>query len=272
MTESLEQWQKRVSEYLEPDDLDDWTNAIIFLLVAPQPLETLQAKHKLVLLVAAYKRLPASKREKLGKEQFQISRKLESGSFGIDIKDALQLNDGWSLLVEADGGSGSLEPWGDELDDHPITFNLARLAEYAEEKFFHLTNFSWHELSSDASLDDGSVSVAPGEGMDSYGTPTFELLSPDGTVIQIPEGQISLEPSGEASAGKLFINLDYRGQTFSFEKQFNLDECESSCLGYNLSWTADEPKESVEFEQRISELLTLALSKLKESLLTSKTE
>ena len=87
-------------EHLSADELEKAAGALIYFLVVPDPAAKLPLKQKLVLLWAIHKNLSVGQAKELDSENFSITRTLESGDYGIDIKDKLELGEGWQLLVE----------------------------------------------------------------------------------------------------------------------------------------------------------------------------
>lgn len=269
MEASRDYYLERAKEDLDPEEYSRNTSAAasIHFLTNPDPLKDLDLRHKLLILANAYKNLPERLRKTLGTKEFEIPRKLESGDYGITIKDKIPLENGWSLIVEADGGGGSIEVTGDELDDHPIRFQLVHLVDYLEQSDYEVDDSSWFEevRECNATISDQEIAVSPGEAMDGPGKPTVWLQTPNGEIIK-PD-ILSLEGhSDQGNANyRAHIEINWNNRPFKFDTEIALYELNSSCLGYNLDWSVDE--QGLEgFKKKVDELLEESLQLLRREL------
>ncbi len=240
-----------VNEQLDPNECGTPAEAFLFFLMDPDPISRLTIKSRLILLKGVYDNLTSVQQKKLGGRRLSVISTLQAGDYGIDIEDTLNLGDGWKLLVRADGGSGTIYPGKDE----EIEFSLRNLLDKLDSIDFDLEEFCWDELSANRPSDDDIAYVTPGEGAEGCGDPSFELISPDGKAIDIPETAIDTTREGESYSYTVEINIFHQGQALTFKTSFDLSDCESECKGYNLEWSADPPCESEEFAKQIDSAL-----------------
>lgn len=250
------------NEQLDPREYGTPAQAFLFFLIDPDPISRLTIASKLILLKGVYDSLTSAQQKKLGARRLSIISTLQAGSYGIDIEDTLHLGDNWKLLVRADGGSGKICS-GEEQKE--IEFDLRSLLDKLDTIGFDLERLCWDELSADRPSDDDIVYVTPGDGMEGCGDPSFELISPDGKAIDIPETAINTTREGESYTYTVEINISHQGQALTFRTSFDLSECESECKGYNLEWTVDPPCESEEFAKQIDSALKMGLKILQKA-------
>lgn len=249
-------------ECLSTDELEKAAEALIYFLAVPDPITKLPLKQKLVLLWAIHKNLSRDQRKELDSESFSITRILESGDYGVDIKDKLELGEGWQLLVEGDGGSGSICPGEDE---ESLFFDLSSLLRKLEDVDFDL-DVIWDELTTSGSSSDGSTCVTPGQGIEGKGTPCFALITPSGELLESPGGSILARKDDSTNHYFVDIRVSHNDRDLEFKTEFDLEECDSVCLGYNLEWSAQDPTDSREFLRKIDDCLDKSLSMLREGL------
>jgi hypothetical protein len=192
---------------------------------------------KLSILCALEEVLRNINQSSFALSELRVDRLISCGDYGIDIKDVIAVSNGYKIMVAADGGSGNALT-GEALDE-PLRITVGDLCREAYATLSDWEAIDWTEVcSQDLEIGDGSMTVSPDEGMDGFGIPVFSLISPDGKEIQL-EGEsisVNMEEGPFSGRGSVLISHKCNGETIEFQAEYDLSECESVCLGYDLGW------------------------------------
>lgn len=259
----LQALSQRAKEFLDPDLEGNAADAFLYCLVHPDPIRNLGLKNKLLLLKAVCDYLPSSSQQELASTRFTVARTVEGGDYGIDIEDALQLDESWVLNVRADGGSGRVCPGEDE---DSIEFNLLRLIDYLDSIDFDLDLFDWSDLVLECDSEPGIIYVTPGEGIEGFGEPFFSISSTSGQALDMQEVAIRAVKEGSTDIFNVEILFACNGSQYQFATSFCLSDLESFCIGHNLEWSISEPGNSSEFMGQVECSLKKGLSCLRNAI------
>jgi hypothetical protein len=170
-------------------------------------------------------------------ERLCIERRICSGDYGIDIDDTIDLEDGWKLRIRANGGSGSA--LAGELLDNSLNIKIIDLHRAALNTLDDWEAIDWSEASTeDIDIVDGSASVSPDEGMDGFEKPEFSLVTPTGEQIALDQERIKIKTDGSVYSGKGSVHISHTcgSEELDFLATYDLSECDSVCVGYNVEW------------------------------------
>ena len=173
------------------------------------------------------------------------------------IQDTLLLDEGWQFGVEADGGSSSICPGEDEdLILIPVSALLAKL----EDVDFDPEAIGLEDLDSSSSLDDGPDCVISCDGIKGCAEASFCVVAPSGEILDLPEGAIQATADEGSTQYLAMICLSHNGEDLVFETSFDLDNCDSMCLGYNLRLSVKDPIEAGGFIKKIDNCIGKAMA------------
>lgn len=214
--------------------------------------EVLDISAKLSLLCALVAVLGKAGVDDFANERICLERRISSGDYGINIDDTIALKYGWKLRIIADGGSGSA--LAGELLDEPLNIQMIDLYRAAKNTLDDLESLDWSESAvEDIDIEDGSTSVSPDDGMDGFGEPEFSLITPDGDHIALGQEaiEVTMDDSVHSGKGSVRITHVYGSDELEFLAEYDLSECDSVCLGYNVAWEICEDSLRLELDKAL---------------------
>lgn len=185
-------------------------------------------------------------------ESLCLERRISSGDYGIDIDDTIALEDGWNLRIRANGGSGSA--LAGELLDNSLNIKIIDLHRAVMNTLDDWESIDWSEAAmEDIDIEDGSASVSPDDGMDGFGKPEFSLITPAGEQIDLDQEKIKINIDGSVYSGKGSVHIAHAcgSEELEFLAAYDLSECESVCLGYNVGWEICEESLRLELDKAL---------------------
>jgi len=214
--------------------------------------EALDISAKLSLVCALVAVLGNAGVDDFANERLCLERRISSGDYGIDIDDTIALEDGWNLRIRANGGSGSA--LAGELLDNSLNIKIIDLHRAAMNTLDDWESIDWSEaVMEDIDIEDGSCSVSPDDGTDGFGKPEFSLITPAGKQIALDQERIKVKMDDSVYSGKGFVRISHTcgSEELEFSAAYDLSECDSVCLGYNVAWEICEESLRLELDKAL---------------------
>lgn len=214
--------------------------------------EALDISAKLSLVCALVDVLGNAEVDDFANEKLYLNRRISSGDYGIDIDDTIVLEDGWKLRIKADGGSGSA--LAGELLDNILNIKIIDLHRAAMNTLDDWESIDWSEAATeDINIEDGCCRVSPDDGMDGFGKPEFSLITPAGKQIALDQERIEIKVDDSVYSGKGSVHISHTcgSEKLEFSAAYDLSECDSVCLGYNVAWEICEESLRLELDRAL---------------------